>query len=284
MAIRAWNVLAAVAALVMLLGMACSNANYEGVAPPPLVQAKSTVTPTIGVWQPAVGTSWQWQINTGDVDTSFDVDVYDVDLFDVSADLVSRLHALGRNVICYMSAGSWEDWRPDAKEFPGEALGKDYDGWEGERWLDIRNIDALAPIMRARLDLCAAKGFDAIEPDNIDGYTNDTGFPLTYNDQLTFNQWLAAEAHQRGLSIGLKNDADQASDLGDYFDWALTEDCVAEGWCSDMAPFLEGGKAVFTAEYTDTGVLMAKACGEGDALGLSVILKDRELDAKREAC
>jgi hypothetical protein len=83
------------------------------------------------------------------------VDVYDVDLFDVSADLVSRLHALGRNVICYMSAGSWEDWRPDAKEFPGEALGKDYDGWEGERWLDIRNIDALAPIMRARLDLCA---------------------------------------------------------------------------------------------------------------------------------
>jgi hypothetical protein len=82
----------------------------------------------------------------------------------------------------------------------------------------------------------------------------------------------------------LKNDADQARDLGDYFDWALTEDCVAEGWCRDMAPFLEGGKAVFTAEYTDTGVLLENACGEGDALGLSVILKDRELDAKREAC
>lgn len=274
MAIRAGNVLAAVAAFVVLIGMACSNNSDEEVAPPPLVQAKSTVAPTIGIWQPAIGTSWQWQINTGDIDISFNV----------SADLVSRLHAQGRNVICYMNAGSWEEWRPDVKEFPGEALGKVYDGWEGERWLDIRNIDALAPTMRARLDLCTEKGFDAIEPDNIDGYTNDTSFPLTYNDQLMFNQWLVDEAHQRGLSIGLKNDAEQASDLVDYFDWALTEDYVVEGWCTDMAPFLEGGEAVFTAEYTDTGVLLAKACGEGDALGLSVILEDRELDAKREAC
>ncbi len=68
----------------------------------------------------------------------------------------------------------------------------------------------LAPLMRARLDLCQAKGFDAVEPDNIDGYQVDggTGFPLTAGDQLRYNRWIAAEAHCRGLSIGLKNDSD----------------------------------------------------------------------------
>jgi hypothetical protein len=54
-------------------------------------------------------------------------------------------------------------------------IGNDYEGWPGEKWLDIRQIDQLAPIMRARLDACRAKGFDGIEPDNIDEYTNDTG-------------------------------------------------------------------------------------------------------------
>jgi len=77
-------------------------------------------------------------------------------------------------------------------------LGNDYEGWAGEKWLDIRQISTLAPIMRARLDLCKQKGFDAVEPDNIDGYTNATGFPLTAQDQLDYNIWLANEAHARG--------------------------------------------------------------------------------------
>ena len=277
------NVLTMLAAFELLLILACSGGDEE-VATPTSPVTKNIAPLTADVWKPAPGTSWQWQIDTGDVDTSFDVAVHDVDLFDVAADLVSRLQVGGRQVICYMSAGSWEEWRPDAGAFPTEVLGDDYDGWEGERWLDVRNIDALAHIMEARLDLCAAKGFDAVEPDNIDGYTNDTGFPLTYDDQLQFNRWLANEAHERGLSIGLKNDSDQVDDLIAYFDWALTEDCVAEGWCGDMQPFLEAEKTVFAAENTDMGVSLTEVCDEGEALGLSVILKDRELDAPRQSC
>lgn len=280
---RSQDVLAMLAVFGLLFILACSNGEDEVAAPAPLA-LENTAPLTADVWQPAPGISWQWQIDTGDVDRSFDVAVYDIDLFDVSADLVSRLQADGRHVICYMSAGSWEEWRPDADAFPAEVLGDDYDGWEGERWLDIRNLEALAPIMGARLDLCAAKGFDGIEPDNIDGYTNDTGFPLTYNDQLRFNRWLANEAHQRGLSIGLKNDSDQVDDLIAYFDWGLTEDCLAEGWCEDMEPFLADGKAVFAAEYTDMGVSLEEVCSDAEALGLSVILKDRELTAERQAC
>jgi endo-alpha-1,4-polygalactosaminidase (GH114 family) len=193
----------------------------------------------------------------------------------------------GRKVICYISVGSWEDWRPDADQFPASILGNDYEGWPGEKWLDIRQIDLLAPIMRARFEQCKAKGFDGVEPDNIDGYTNDTGFPLTYQDQLNYNIWLTNEAHARGLSIGLKNDGDQAEDLLSYFDWVMTEDCFADDWCEEVDPFVTAGKAVFAAEYTDqmtTDQFLSEVCPQARAMNFNAILKNRDLDAWRQAC
>lgn len=214
-----------------------------------LPEVTKQITPAI--WQPTVYTSWQWQLGGETVDLSYDVQMYDIDLFDNDAETVAALHAQGQKVVCYVSVGSWEEWRPDADQFPVEVIGKDYEGWEGEKWLDIRRIDLLAPILLARFDQCAAKGFDGLEPDNIDSYTSDTGFPITAQDQLTFNIWLANQAHARGLSIGLKNDDEQVQELLPYFDWALTEDCVADDWCDLMTPFIEAGKPVFAAEYID---------------------------------
>ncbi len=238
-------------------------------------------------WRPSATTSWQWQLGDAGIDTSFDVDVYDIEMFDNDADVVADLQARGRKVICYISVGSWEDWRPDKDLFPSSVIGNAYEGWSGERWLDIRQIELLAPIIRARLDQCQAKGFDAVEPDNIDGFTNDTGFPLSYEDQLKYNIWLAQEAHARGLSIGLKNDGDQAEDLEPYFDWAMTEDCFAEDWCEEMTPFFEAGKAVFAAEYTDQMAeeeFLTEVCPQARAMQIMPILKNRDLDAWRRAC
>jgi Tol biopolymer transport system component len=252
----------------------------------PVVLKDGTRSPA-GWWQPPVDTTWQWQLSDLPVDRSFAVEVYDIDLFDNDAGTVAALHAQGRKVFCYISTGSWEDWRPDASQFPAAVLGDDYEGWPGEKWLDIRRIDLLAPIMRARFDQCQAKGFDGIEPDNIDGYTNDTGFPLTYQDQLDYNIWLADEAHARALSIGLKNDGEQAVDLLPYFDWAMTEDCFADDWCSEMAPFIDAGKAVFSAEYTDmmtVSAFLSGVCPQAQTMQYSAILKDRDLGAWRHAC
>ncbi len=252
------------------------------------IQADGTVYLPIIVkgnswWRPALNTSWQWQLS-GSLDQSVDAVMYDVDLFETDASVVAALHTQGRKVVCYISVGSWENWRPDAGQFPAAVVGNDYEGWPGEKWLDIRRIDLLGPIMRQRLDMCRTKGFDAIEPDNIDGYTNDTGFPLSYSDQLAYNRWLANEAHARGLSIGLKNDGDQVADLLSYFDWALTEDCFDQGWCSQLTPFVAAGKAVFAAEYTDTGMTTGQFCPQANALNFNAILKHRELDAWRQTC
>jgi hypothetical protein len=260
-------------------------------SPTVVVEIPAPVIPTLTSqasrptwWKPLPGLRWQWQLSAPPVDLRLDVDVYDIDLFDNDARVVTALHAQGRKVVCYLSAGSRENWRPDQKEFPAAVIGADYQGWPGENWLDIRQIELLAPVMRARLDLCKNKGFDGIEPDNIDGYTNETGFPLTYEDQVRYNLWLANEAHARGLSIGLKNDQDQVKDLLPSFDWALTEDCFAEEWCDQMKPFIQKGKPVFAAEYTDKGVEIEELCHAPGLPSFSFILKNRELDSWRQAC
>jgi hypothetical protein len=234
-------------------------------------------------WHPTAGLTWQWQIGDLDIDTSIEADVYDIDLY-VDQAIIDELHAKGRKVICYISVGSWEDWRPDKDQFPAEVLGKDYDGWKGERWLDIRQIDKLAPIMLARLDLCQAKGFDAVEPDNMEIYTNDTGFPLTYDDQLKFALWLADEAHKRGLAIGQKNASDQVKELVNIYDFAITEDYFYYDEAEKMLPYIEAGKPVFAAEYTDLPGDFNAFCEKSKQLNFSAILKKRGLDAWLETC
>jgi hypothetical protein len=234
---------------------------------------------TSGMWIPAMSTPWQWQL-TGTVDQTVDVPMYDIDLFDNSAAVVASLKAKGRHVVCYVSAGTWEDWRSDAAQFPAEVKGNS-NGWPGEKWLDIRRLDVLAPIMSARLDQCKAKGFDAVEPDNVDGYTNKSGFPLTAADQLAYNRWFATAAHSRGLSVGLKNDLDQVTDLVGDFDWALNEQCFEYNECSALAPFTKAGKAVFEVEYNLT---TAQFCSKAVALQFNAMKKGLDLDAPRTAC
>jgi len=234
-------------------------------------------------WRPTVGLTWQWQIGDNDIDTSIEADVYDIDLY-VDQSIIDKLHADGRRVIGYISVGSWEDWRPDKDDFPEEVLGKKYEGWKGERWLDIRQIDKLAPMMLARLDLCAAKGFDAVEPDNMEVHGNNTGFPITYADQLNYALWLADEAHKRGLAIGVKNAPDQVQDLVEHFDFAITEDAFYQKWAQKMKPFIEAGKPVFDAEYTDLDGDFESFCQRSKRLNFSTILKNRGLDAWLKTC
>jgi len=230
-------------------------------------------------WRPRPGVAWQWQLS-GRVDTGVDVPVYDIDGFDQSGATVAALHDEDRKVICYLSTGAWEDWRPDADRFPRSVLGKG-NGWEGERWLDIRRTDVLEPLMAARIDMCRDKGFDAVEPDNMDGYRNRTGFPLTAADQLRYNRLVAKLAHDRGLAVGLKNDLDQIPQLVDDFDFAVNEQCAQYGECADMKPFITADKAVFHVEYE---LPTRRFCADSRRLKLSSMLKKYELGVWREAC
>ncbi|MHC5909163.1 endo alpha-1,4 polygalactosaminidase [Streptomyces sp. S6] len=265
------------AVLPLLLLVGCggsSGADEEDPAPPPANTPSSS-----GRWQPRPGVGWQWQLS-GKLDTSVDVPVYDIDGFDQSKATVSALHAAGRKVICYISTGAYEDWRPDAEKFPRSVIGES-NGWDGESWLDIRRLAILEPLMAARLDMCKSKGFDAVEPDNMDGYLNRTGFPLTPADQLTYNRLIAKLTHARGMSVGLKNDMSQIPQLLNDFDFAVNEQCAQYKECDTLTPFITANKAVFHVEYE---LPTNKFCTDSKKLNLSSLEKKYELGAWRKSC
>lgn len=248
-----------------------------------LLAAQSLVLPgAAGAarWTPGPDATWQIQFN-GRLDRSVTADIFDVDLFDTPAATVAALHAKGRRVVCYVNAGAWEDWRPDAGRYPGSVKGRDLDGWPGERWLDIRRIDVLGPILVDRLDICRAKGFDGVEFDNVDGYSNQTGFALTRADQLAFDKWLAARAHERGLAVGLKNTLELAAELEPHFDFAILEQCFAYRECSLAAPFINAHKSVVDIEYD---LARRQFCSKAQRLGISAMRKRLSLDAWRRTC
>jgi len=235
-----------------------------------------------GYWKPTAGLTWQWQLSE-EVGTPLDVDVYDID-WEADKATVDKLHSAGIKVICYVSVGSWEDFRPDAKDFPSAVIGNDYDGWPGEKYVDIRS-DALRAVMNARFDLCQSKGFDAIEPDNMDVFElgPDSGFPLTEKDGIAYAKWLADAAHSRGLGIGQKNAASITGDIAATYDWALTESCYSDGnWCGDVKAYATANKPVFMCEYEAAS--FTAACGAWKPKSYSPILKSLDLDAPVTFC
>lgn len=209
--------------------------------------SQSNKTETEDWYKPPVSVTWQWQLQ-GDINASYDVEIYDIDLFETSAQQIEKLKAAGRKVICYFSGGSYEDWRTDADQFPVEALGNSLDDWPGERWLDVRN-EKVRTIVKTRLDMAQKKGCDGVEPDNMDGYLNNPGFDFTATDQLDFNRFIANEAHQRNLSVGLKNDMNQIEQLVADFDFSVNEQCFEYNECDLLMPFINAGKPVLNAEY-----------------------------------
>ncbi|WP_133491297.1 endo alpha-1,4 polygalactosaminidase [Alcanivorax sp. 24] len=200
-----------------------------------------------GWYQPAMDVNWQVQLQ-GTPDTHYDMELYVLDLFDTEQSVIGGLHAQGAKMICYFSAGTFENWRDDAGRFlPGDK-GRRLGNWPGERWLDIRSQN-VREIMADRLDLAVEKGCDGVDPDNVDGYSNHTGLPLTYQNQLDYNIWLAGEAHQRGLAVSLKNDLGQIQDLVAHFDFAINESCHEWDECELLTPFTQAGKPVLHIDY-----------------------------------
>lgn len=233
-----------------------------------------------GCWNPKPTTKpWQWQLQ-GKIDLSVKAPVYDIDM-DVAGGNVKRIHDQGDRAICYVDVGSWEPYRSDADQFPKRLLGRHFPGFPEERWLDIRALGVLKPILRKRFDTCAQKNFDAVEPDNVEGYNNHTGFPLSAKDQLRFNTWVANAVHQRGMAVGLKNDLGQVKKLLPYFDFEINEQCFQYHECGVLEKMIDAGKPVYGAEYD---LPLSKFCSKSIEMGFSTIRKHYSLRAYRKTC
>jgi endo-alpha-1,4-polygalactosaminidase (GH114 family) len=255
----------------------------------------TTPTNTTVKWQPPVGAKWQIILKSENepISTSVDAPIYDIDLFDNSKNFISNLQKMGRKVICYFSAGSFEDWRDDADDFDDADKGDDLDGWPGEKWLNVKSTN-VRKIMQTRLDIAVEKGCDGVDPDNIDGYDNANGLDLTKAEAIDYVNWLAAQSHSRGLSIGLKNGAGIIDSVIDNMQWCVNEQCAEFDECDTYAPFIEADKPVFHIEYPKGGntnndksvsASQAKsACTANSSGNFSTVIKNMDLDNWVEYC
>ncbi|KAF4552952.1 Hypothetical protein D9617_8g049650 [Elsinoe fawcettii] len=251
------------------------------------------------IWQPAVGTTWQYVLgHRVKLDHTIEhTSVWIIDLFDTTAEDVAELHRRGRKVVAYFSAGSYENWRPDASRFPSSDMGKKLDDWDGEKWIRTSS-PTVREIMTSRLDLAAQKGFDGVDPDNVDGYDNKNGLGLSKNDAVDYVLWLARQAHSRGLSVGLKNANDIIPRVIREMQWCVQEQCVQYNDEEEYLPFVRQGKPVFHVEYpkgedTDskkcnnenevTGRQLQK-CVRAREMGFSTIIKNIKLDQWIQRC
>ncbi|KAI9155141.1 hypothetical protein HJFPF1_07715 [Paramyrothecium foliicola] len=249
-------------------------------------------------WKPAVNTTWQIILYRpmalqDPADINPDVDVYDLDLYDNDAETFKALQDAGKKVICYFSAGSWENWRDDKDDFKPQDLGKALDGWPDEKWLNVSS-PAVRDIMRKRIAAAAEKGCDAIDPDNVDGFQNDNGLNLTRQDTINFVKFLSAEAASHNMSTGLKNAGDVISDVLADVAFSVNEQCVEYSECETFKAFVDAGKPVFHIEYpggAPDDIEPAKAreicSGRGKAAGtegFSTVIKKMKLDGWVRYC
>jgi len=255
----------------MLSSIAYSLLFASALAAPSFLKQRATE-----LWQPAVGTKWQIVISQP-VDATqtllpTDAEVFDVDLFYTTAEDVANMKAQGKKVVCYYSAGSSENWRPDYGSFSPQDIGEPLQGWAGENWLNIRSASVLE-VMRKRIELASEKGCDAIDPDNVDGYSNGGGgFGLTTEDSVKYIQEMASIAAGYGMSTGLKNAQEVLTSVLDSIQFAVNEECAfldPTSGCLEYTPLLDAGKPVFHIEYLDEN--------QNGSIGASVRIQEQSL-------
>jgi endo-alpha-1,4-polygalactosaminidase (GH114 family) len=214
---------------------------------------------------------------------SYDKEVIFIDLFDTSEEKITSIKDEGRVVICYFSAGTAEDWRDDYETFPSVVIGKKMADWDREEWLDVKS-EAVRKIMALRIQTAKTKGCDGVEPDNVDGFANKTGFALKEEDTKNFLLFLASQAHEHELLIGLKNSAEIAADMEQHFDFAVVESCWKYDECCKYLAFGSNLKPVFAIEYNvKNSNTKQNICTTFEAKGFSTMFGNYSLK-KKEYC
>ena len=241
---------------------------------------------------------WDWQIGAAtdkDISVPAGVKLLDLDGFTTSAQTVTRLKAQGIYTVCYINAGSYEPYRPDAARYPASLkLHRDPD-WPDEFFVDVSDVfrpnSVLATILNDRLAMCRAKGFDAVEPDNLQNDENVPGGQITLQQQLDFNGWIADAAHAHNLAVFQKNGPDKillrdrtGKLMVDKFDAILNEECRTQSECQALTEYTKRGKLALNVEYlSDSSIndtapsTFLAACPEYADLNLSELLRDRNL-------
>jgi hypothetical protein len=268
-----------------------SNVKFGAGSTPPPPSAWKPLATKPGGW------AWQWQL-TGTVNetvldgVSNPNKMYDIDMFDASSALISRLKAKNIYVVCYVESGDWVQSRPDSGDFAPSILSTNKLSDFDEYYINVSALDGpagptgktLRQIMTARLQTAKNKGCEGIEPDLDDLQTYPTQpFKITQAQQVAYNTFLIQTGHAMGMSVGLKNGPDPGGTFDTQMynagaDWVLNEECNQFDECGGYNVFIAGGRAVFQVEYLDNQNVpyggTNGTCARNNQAGFDGIVKD----------
>jgi hypothetical protein len=314
-------------AAILLGAFGLLMAGHSGTGPPagaghPAAPAAAHLT-AASWWAPANsgpdnGPEWVWELDhpldvhnakdlgAGAVNAAGQVSshptVYDIDGIENPAATVTALHSMGYKAVCYVEIGSAGDYYTAAAEGTATTyyaqlkshgdLGRKMPGYN-EYYLNLKAASTVTIVESMIRQQCAAKGFDAVEPDIGDSYTDSTGFGITEAQNVAYDNTLGAYAHSLGLGWGQKNgDNDPAFAAGQepVADFLLTEECNYYRTCSIVTPpYVQAGKLVLNAEYMadwggNAAADLSKFCPADAAGHLDGTLFGTALSGQRNPC
>lgn len=261
-------------------------------------------------WVPPLGNQpWQWELshplrlsNARDMGTDDRLPngaqapapvLYDIDAIINPPSTISALHAMGKHVVCYIEVGAAGNYYSASEEgvattyyqqfeAAGE-LGKKVAGYP-EYYLNIDSPTTVSIVESMISRQCATKGFDAVETDIDDEYSDNSGFPITKADEESYMTTLADYMHGLGLAWFIKNPDDTgdsyATDMEPLADAVLTEQCNQYHTCGLLSAYV-GHKAVFNAEYS---LKTSRFCPSDLALGFNGAKFNKALTGIRKPC
>jgi Glycoside-hydrolase family GH114 len=234
---------------------------------------------------PPVNAEFDYQIG-GDYPLPRGVSVVSRDWFSGSTD--ARAYS-----ICYVNAfqtQSDEDGvdRPDEKsnwprDLVLEELGDD-PNWGGEYLIDLSRADKRARAaewVQPMIQTCAAKGFKAVEYDNLDSWRRfdrtpvEDRVPFGKRQAIAYAELLTDRAHALGLAVAQKNTLGlnrRPARMRIGFDFAIAESCGRYSECQDYRALY--GNRVIAIEYRRRD--FRRAC-EAVGKNVSVVLRDRDV-------
>jgi len=246
--------------------------------------------------------------------------IWDTDLFQDSnqpnagiptgrSPVVRAIHAAGHYSICYVEVGAYQEGFPDNAHFARSDYGGVGDkatqmqGYSNEYWFDLTGFRNYVPgrhgtlkgaavniaqALDKRFGWCKKEGQDAVEPDDLDGYTNkstggQTPWGMTQADAAGFERWLAYDIHSHGLAAFQKNDGANATAGARMFDGMVIEECnyykdPCTGAGGDATAYLARHKPVLNAEYTADGETTGGFCSADESAGIVGALFSVDLD------
>lgn len=286
--------------IALAVGLSACSQGFRAASPAPSATITGQAAGAPAVRRPPTGVIvWDWQIGAAadvGIVAPKGAALLDLDGFNVSAQKVAAFKAQGIYTVCYINAGSFEPYRPDAGRYPASLKLEQDPDWPDEYFLDVRDVfrpnSVLAAILTDRFKMCKAKGFDALEPDNLQNDENLAGGQISRQAQIDFNGWVADAAHAAGLAVFQKNGPDKillrdrtGQMMVDKFDGILNEECQQFSECGPLGEYVRRGKLALNVEYSRT-----PNCARSKKLQINTLRRDLALRGagepgyKRQAC